>query len=62
VITLPVEYPTSCTFGGDGLDLLYVTTSRWGMQPDALASQQLAGALLVVEAGVRGTPDPRFAG
>jgi sugar lactone lactonase YvrE len=62
VIELPVKYPTSCTFGGDDLQMLYVTTACWYQTADELAAQPLAGNLLAFEPGVRGLPDAKYAG
>ena len=63
VVPLPVAQVTACTFGGPGLDRLYVTTSREGLDADALAAQPLAGALFCVDLpGVRGLPVLEFAG
>jgi sugar lactone lactonase YvrE len=61
-VTLPVEQPTSCAFGGPRLDTLYVTSARQNLQPAALSGQPLAGAVLAIEPGVRGLVEPRFAG
>jgi sugar lactone lactonase YvrE len=61
VVDLPVPRPTSCAFGGPGLDVLYVTTASQHMTPQELEAQPLAGALLALDAGVRGLPEPRFA-
>jgi sugar lactone lactonase YvrE len=62
VVQLPVTYPTSCTFGGDRLDLLYVTTAKWRLTPDRLAAEPLAGAVLAIDVGVGGLPDAKFTG
>ncbi len=62
VVPLPVKRPTSCIFGGPSLDALYVTTSTMGLTEDDLAQQPLAGGLLRVDVGVKGVPEPRFAG
>lgn len=61
VIELPVQRPTACVFGGPGLDVLYITTTSQNMTPEALDAEPLAGALLALEPGVRGLPEPRFA-
>jgi L-arabinonolactonase len=62
-IELPVKQPTMCTFGGDELDVLYVTSST-ALVPEAeRASQKLAGALFAIhDLGVRGLPEPLFGG
>ena len=63
VVPLPVAQVTACTFGGPELDRLYITTSREGLDADALAAQPLAGALFCVDVpGVRGLPVLEFAG
>jgi sugar lactone lactonase YvrE len=60
-LKLPVTQVTSVMFGGADLRTLYVTTSRQRMSEDALAREPLAGALLAIDAGVRGLPEPRYA-
>lgn len=62
VVELPVQKPTSCMFGGPDLSTLYVTTAIWDIQGEALEKQPMAGALLALDVGVRGLPEPRFAG
>ncbi|MQA86719.1 MAG: SMP-30/gluconolactonase/LRE family protein [Streptosporangiales bacterium] len=59
VIELPVSQVTACTFGGPGLDELYITTSRQGLPPGV---QPDAGALFRARPGVRGVPALDFAG
>lgn len=55
VIDLPTRNITNCTFGGKGLNVLYVTTAA---SPDA--GDRLAGSLFAIETSVRGMPDGRF--
>jgi L-arabinonolactonase len=62
VAELPVQKPTSCMFGGPDLDTLYVTSAVWDLTPEQLAGQPQAGGLFAVDVGVRGVPEPRFAG
>lgn len=62
VLEVPVQRPTSCAFGGPQLDRLFITSSRFGLDPAALAAQPLAGALFVADVGVRGLPTPAFGG
>lgn len=59
VIELPVSQVTACTFGGDALDTLYITTSRQGLPPGA---EPEAGSLFAVQPGAYGTPVIPFAG
>ena len=61
IVELPVSQPTSCMFGGPGLDQLYVTTARYEMDAAEVAAQPLAGALLVLDVGIRGLPEPGYA-
>lgn len=60
-IELPVQNPSSCAFGGEALNQLYVTTARQRLSEDQLADQPLAGAVLVIEPGVTGLPSTYFA-
>lgn len=53
-IDLPVQRPSCCTFGGPDLNQLYITSARKGLSPEALAQQELAGNVLMVEPGVSG--------
>jgi len=62
VVPLPVTNPTCPAFGGPGLRTLYVTSARHKLTPAQLAAEPLAGALLELDAGVRGLPRARFAG
>jgi len=56
LVEMPVPRPTSLCFGGPDLSILYVTSARIGLSPDALAAAPLSGALFAVETGVRGLP------
>ena len=59
--TLPVGRATSCTFGGESLEDLYITSARVGLTEEALESQPLAGALFVIpNCGFRGLPAFEF--
>jgi L-arabinonolactonase len=62
IVKLPCRRVTSCIFGGSDLDVLYVTTVRYGLSDAELAEQPLAGGIFAVDAGVRGLPDGQFAG
>lgn len=56
IVKTPTPLPTSCAFGGEALDVLYVTTASIGI------ADGIAGSLLCVTPGVVGLPVPRFAG
>ena len=62
VIQLPVTNPTCPAFGGPNLDTLYITSHSQRLSPEQHARESLAGALLSLKVGVRGLPEPRFAG
>ncbi|SMX71379.1 gluconolactonase [Brevibacterium sp. 239c] len=59
VIDVPAGKVTACTFGGESLDRLFITTSQENVDT---AEDPLAGALFVAEVGVRGLPLRDFAG
>ena len=60
-VRLPVPRPTSCAFGGPGLETLFVTSSRLGLSRRELAEAPLSGSLFLLDAGVVGLPEPCFA-
>lgn len=62
IVEMPVSRPTSCMFGGDDLDVLYITTARETLTPAQIAEEPLAGGLLAIDPGVRGLPETPFAG
>ncbi|CDX54600.1 Gluconolactonase [Mesorhizobium plurifarium] len=62
LVRVPVSQPTSCAFGGEGLRTLYVTTATQTLNAVERAEQPLAGALLALDVGVAGLPEPMFAG
>jgi D-xylonolactonase len=62
VLPLPVQRPTTCAFGGAGLDQLFITSASIGLGEVERAAQPLAGGLFMVEPGVSGVPLPPFAG
>jgi sugar lactone lactonase YvrE len=55
-LPLPVSRPTSIAFGGPDLTTLFVTSQRRFLGPEALASEPLAGALIVMSGAGRGRP------
>ena len=62
-VRLPVPRPTSCCFGGTGLDTLYVTSASVRLSADTLAAAPLSGSLFALRIpGVRGLPETQFAG
>jgi sugar lactone lactonase YvrE len=60
-ISLPAARITSCTFGGDDLQDLYITSARVGLTEQQLAEQPVAGSLFVINScGFRGMPAFEF--
>ena len=61
-ISLPVDVPTACEFGGENLDVLFVTSATLDRSASELSDQPLAGALLALDVGIRGTATAAFVG
>jgi sugar lactone lactonase YvrE len=59
IVEVPARQVTACTFGGPGLDQLFITTSRENLDP---GDDPLAGALFGFDPGVTGLPVRPFAG
>jgi sugar lactone lactonase YvrE len=62
VVEMPVEQPTSCCFGGEDLDILFVTSASRDLTPSQLARGRQAGGLFTLYPGVKGLPEPLFLG
>ncbi len=62
-LRIDVDAPqvTCACFGGPGLDRLFITTARENMPEDVLAKHPKSGGLFVVEPGVTGLPETRYA-
>jgi xylono-1,5-lactonase len=61
MIALPVAQPTSCSFGGDSLKRLFITSASVGLGPDQNLNG-LAGSVFAVDLSVGGLPTTRFNG
>lgn len=61
-IKMPVAQVTSCVFGGDNLDELYITSARIGLKNDELEKQPYAGGLFKVKVDVKGARSFKFLG
>jgi sugar lactone lactonase YvrE len=59
-IAVPVRNPASCTFGGDDLKTLFITTASEDNTPEQLAAHPLTGAVFAVRVDVAGVPAARF--
>jgi len=68
VIRIPAEKVTSCAFGGEKMERLFVTTASidfnnrsWVfMDETGFAQTPLAGAIFACDPGVAGLPEPAF--
>lgn len=56
-ITLPIDKPSMCAFGGAGLDTLFVTSIRPANSPDYTS----AGGVYALRPGVKGLAETEFA-
>lgn len=61
-VDLPVALATSCGFGGERLDELYVTSASEGLTADDRARQPHAGGVFRIRPGTQGSPARRFGG
>ena len=59
VVEVAAAQVTACTFGGERLAELFITTSRQNLGPE---DDPLAGSLFIAEVGVAGRPVREFAG
>ena len=55
-IDVPAHNVTSCAFGGDNLDILYITTSTEDMTEEEQKKYPLAGSIFKVKPGAKGVP------
>jgi L-arabinonolactonase len=63
IIEMPVKKVTSVMFGGPALDILYVTSMAKPPLPRFPGDGVQRGSLFAIyDLGVRGVPEPRFAG
>lgn len=62
VVKMPVSQVTSCAFGGDDLEDLYITSARDDLSAEQLRDEPLAGGLFRVRPGVRGRLPNTYAG
>lgn len=62
VVGFPVSQMSSCTFGGDDLSDLYVTSATIGLSNAQRREQPHAGGLFRLRPGTRGVQDHPFAG
>jgi sugar lactone lactonase YvrE len=61
-IELPVAKVTSCVFGGNQHEVLFITTARSGLSDDELRKQDKAGSIFCARPGFAGRAAVRFGG
>ncbi|WP_225613122.1 SMP-30/gluconolactonase/LRE family protein [Variovorax sp. VRV01] len=62
-LRVPVPRPTSCCFGGDNLDTLFVTSASLRLSEEQLATAPQSGSLFAIQLpDARGLPEAAFAG
>ena len=62
-IALPVSCPTMCAFGGEQMNVLYVTSATFSLDREKRAQEQQAGGLFAIHGlNAQGIPEPRFKG
>lgn len=59
-IQVPAHNVTSCAFGGEDLDILYITTASIDMTAEEHQMYPLAGSIFQVRPGVKGVPTTQF--
>ncbi len=59
-IKVPAHNVTSCAFGGENLDILYITTSNLDMTEEETAKYPLAGSLFKIKLAVKGVHSDFF--
>jgi sugar lactone lactonase YvrE len=61
-IPMPAERVSSCTFGGDNWDELYITTARVSQSEEVLTQYPYAGGVFRMKPGIKGLPTCSFKG
>lgn len=59
-ILVPAPHVTSCCFGGKGLDTLYITTARSGLDRESREKFPMSGGLFSCQPGPNGLPPDCF--
>ena len=62
VVDVPALQVTSCAFGGDGLETLFITSAAIGLDQAALARFPLSGSVFAFRPGVKGLGVASFRG
>jgi len=59
-IPLPVQRPTSCTFGGQDLQTMYITTASVGLSEEEIQNSFYSGDLFAMQMDITGLPTYDF--
>ena len=59
-IGLPVPQVSSCAFGGENMDHLFITTARENMNSETLKKYPLSGNVFIAKPGVKGLKVHKF--
>jgi len=61
IVCVPATLTTSCTFGGNDMRTLFITTAK-GLPKDGRQTGELAGSIFAIETSTRGQSRPAFVG
>ncbi len=61
-IPMPIQRPTSCTFGGKNLRSLYITSASVGLSEAEIQQSFFSGDLFCIDTPVQGLPMYQFGG
>lgn len=59
-ISVPAPHVTSCTFGGEKLNQLFITTARSGLTNLQLEEYPFSGGVFISDIGISGFPTTKF--
>ena len=59
-LKLPVSQPTCLTFGGDDMNIIFITTAREGLSGSQLENEPEAGNLFIYKSNVTGLKSNQF--
>lgn len=59
-IELPVPQVSSCAFGGENMDHLFITTARENMSEEIVKKYPLSGNVFIAKTGTKGVPVHKF--
>jgi sugar lactone lactonase YvrE len=62
IIVMPVSQPTCVAFGGSRINTLNITSAKYHLPAEKLATEPLTGSVFAFDVGVTGPPDSRFEG